>query len=121
VPKAPLQTLPFIVTHTHTNPTSFLLSVGTNRFAQGLIKPESLYEIFPIMEKWKDQPIFNQVLSGILPAALLALFFALCPLMFKAIANSGAAATSVADAEGAALQYFWVSTGGAFVVVLLCF
>ena len=34
-------------------------------------------------------------------------FFALCPVIFKGIANSGSQATSVQEAEKYALKYYW--------------
>jgi len=47
------------------------------------------------------------MLSGLVSAFLYTCFFALCPVIFKAIANSGSRATSVQEAEKYALQYYW--------------
>jgi Calcium-dependent channel, 7TM region, putative phosphate len=43
------------------------------------------------------------LLSGLLKTA----FFAVCPQIFKTLANSGSEATSSEQAEGRALRYFW--------------
>ena len=46
-------------------------------------------------------------MSGLVSALLYTLFFALCPILFKGIANSGSRATSVQEAEQYALKYYW--------------
>ena len=48
-----------------------------------------------------------EVVSGFAQSLLWTSFFALCPLFFKMVANSGSNANSVANAELRALQYFW--------------
>jgi hypothetical protein len=52
--------------------------------------------------------VANKNLAGIVQSSLYSLFFALCPLLFKAIANAGSNAPSVVTAEDAAINYFWV-------------
>lgn len=76
--------------------------------AAAFADPSKLYEIWPELEEIVNNSVlFKQILSGIVPALLFTLFFALCPVMFKSIANFGSNATSVAVAEKAALNYYW--------------
>ena len=76
--------------------------------AAAFADPSKLYEIWPELEEIVNNSVlFKQILSGIVPALLFTLFFALCPVMFKSIANFGSNATSVAVAEKAALRYYW--------------
>lgn len=76
--------------------------------AAGLASPDNLTEIFPRLGDLVDNNVFfNKILSGIVPALLFTLFFALCPIMFKGIANYGSNAVSVNNAEYYALQYYW--------------
>ena len=76
--------------------------------AAAFADPTKLYEIWPELEEIVNNSVlFKQILSGIVPALLFTLFFALCPVMFKSIANFGSNATSVAVAEKAALNYYW--------------
>ena len=76
--------------------------------AAAFADPSKLYEIWPELEEIVNNSVlFKQILSGIVPALLFTLFFALCPVMFKSIANFGSNATSVAVAEKAALSYYW--------------
>ena len=55
----------------------------------------------------KDFMPRSNVLSGIASASLFMLFFALCPIIFKAIAMFGSNATSALDAEKWALSAYW--------------
>lgn len=73
-------------------------------FAQSLVSPKNLGEI-PRFQKWGF--LSADILSGLVTALLYTLFFALCPMMFKVIANSGSHATSVQEAEKYALKYYW--------------
>jgi len=76
--------------------------------ASSLVAPEKLNEIIPgIKALADDNPIFNKLLSGIIPAGFYSLFFALCPVIFRCISNSGSNAISVNQAEYIALQYYW--------------
>jgi len=76
--------------------------------AAAFADPTKLYELWPELENIvNNRVLFKQILSGIVPALLFTLFFALCPVMFKSIANFGSNATSVAVAEKAALRYYW--------------
>jgi Calcium-dependent channel, 7TM region, putative phosphate len=77
--------------------------------ASTLVAPENLEAIMPeffhwVNEWWVD---FSAVVSGLMQSLIWTAFFASCPVIFKAIANFGSKATSVANAEFKALQYFW--------------
>jgi len=72
-----------------------------------LADPEKLYALWPQLQKLENNVLFKRFLSGFIPALLFTLFFALCPAIFKTIANSGSNARSVQEAENKALQYFW--------------
>lgn len=78
--------------------------------AQKLVEPSSLQKTFPRLYDFLENGngfISANILSGLVSALLYTLFFALCPVMFKAIANSGSRATSVQEAEKYALKYYW--------------
>lgn len=76
--------------------------------AAAFADPSRLYQLWPELEQIvEEKAIFKQILAGIVPALLFTLFFALCPVMFKAIANFGSNASSVAVAEKCALNYYW--------------
>jgi hypothetical protein len=76
--------------------------------ATSLADPTKLNEIIPKLDELRaDSVFFNELLTGIVPALLYTLFFALCPILFKAIANFGSNSTSVYFAEHHALQYYW--------------
>ena len=49
----------------------------------------------------------SETIAGFIQSSLYTLFFALCPVFFKALANFGSSSASVANAELKALQYFW--------------
>lgn len=49
----------------------------------------------------------SETVAGFLQSSLYTLFFSLCPVFFKALANFESSASSVASAELRALQYFW--------------
>lgn len=74
---------------------------------QELLSPESLQGILPNLDTWLQNDFAKYIFSGFIPALVWTGFYALCPPMFKAIANFGSNATSVADAERSALRYFW--------------
>ena len=73
--------------------------------AQQLVAPQYLPGLFEWMGRtsW----LSADIMSGLVSALLYTLFFALCPVLFKTIANSGSQATSVQEAEKYALQYYW--------------
>ena len=76
--------------------------------AQTLVSPQNLQESVPAFYDWLNSTGFSaSILSGLVSALLYTLFFALCPIMFKGIANSGSRATSVQEAERYALKYYW--------------
>ena len=77
--------------------------------ASSLVAPERLAELFPQLADRSDSGAFlaGTLVSGMLSALIWTSFFALCPVIFKAIANFGSKATSHAQAEFKALQYFW--------------
>lgn len=64
-------------------------------FATGLVDPAKWDNLFPGSREWAESSFYTQYLSGILPALLWTGFFALCPLMFKSLANFGSNALSV--------------------------
>jgi hypothetical protein len=78
--------------------------------AQKLVEPASLRKTFPrlydLLEEG-DGFVSADLISGLVGALLYTTFFALCPVMFKSIANSGSRATSVQEAEAYALKYYW--------------
>ena len=70
-----------------------------------LVSPDKLYEFFPELKAYATESSFlKTLLSGLAPAILFSLFFALCPVMFKAISNFGSNAVSVNEAEFIALK-----------------
>jgi hypothetical protein len=74
-------------------------------FAAALVAPEKLNNLFPgIKDAAENSLVLSNLLSGIMPAAFYSLFFALCPIMFKALSNFGSNAVSVNQAEYIALQ-----------------
>ena len=74
-------------------------------FFQAIVRPEKLEELFPgITQYAEENPFFNKLLIGILPALGFVLFFALCPSIFKALSNFGSNAISVNHAELIALH-----------------
>jgi hypothetical protein len=74
-------------------------------FISTLVAPEKLEQIIPgIAELAAKNQFFARLLQGIVPAILNSLFFALCPVIFKAISNFGSNAISVNQAEYIALQ-----------------
>jgi hypothetical protein len=78
-------------------------------FLQSLVSPKNINESLPALEEWLNQNKYlsAEIMSGLVTALLYTAFFALCPVMFKAIANSGSHATSVQEAEKYALKYYW--------------
>jgi hypothetical protein len=78
--------------------------------ASALVDPMKLDELFPRFTEWSESLggfEITQLVSGFITALIWSTFFALCPIMFKSIANCGSKATSVANAEFKALQYYW--------------
>ena len=79
--------------------------------AQKLVEPASLQKTFPalynLLEQNENGFLSANILSGLVGALLYTTFFALCPVLFKSIANSGSRATSVQEAEAYALKYYW--------------
>jgi len=60
------------------------------------------------LEEFVEQKtFFRKIAAGIVQALLFILLFALCPVIFKAIANFGSNAVSVNQAEYRALKYYW--------------
>ena len=77
-------------------------------FAASLVDPSKLDELIPGYEAWVNQNVWSEnIFSGILPALIWTIFFALCPTLFKTIANFGSNAHSVYKAEFKAMQYYW--------------
>lgn len=74
---------------------------------QQLLSPEYLTIILPDLDVWLKNNFLKYIFSGFIPALVWTAFYAVCPPMFKAIANFGSNATSEAFAEGSAMRYFW--------------
>jgi len=74
---------------------------------QEWLSPEILQGILPNLDNWLQNEFAKYIFSGFIPALVWTGFYAVCPPMFKAIANFGSNATSAACAEGSALRYFW--------------
>jgi hypothetical protein len=78
--------------------------------ASQLVGYAQLDSIFPQVTVWTQSAFgfsITHLLSGLVSAFIFTTFFALCPSMFKSIANFGSGAVSVAQAEFSALQYYW--------------
>ena len=75
--------------------------------AQQLLSPETLGRVITDLDVWLRNSFLKYVFTGLIPALVWTAFFAICPPMFKSIANFGSNATSSPDAEGSALKYFW--------------
>ncbi len=76
--------------------------------AQSLVAPQTLQKTLPGLQQWLNHlNLSAEIMSGLVSALLYTSFFALCPVMFKAIANFGSQATSVQEAEKFAMQYYW--------------
>jgi len=54
-------------------------------FATSLVSPESLNRLIPVLYDWLLDKGIN--VSGLLTAAILSLFFAFCPIIFKVRRN----------------------------------
>ena len=80
-----------------------------NRAAKKVVEPSSLQKTMPGLYNWFQQTKYlsADIMSGLVSALLYTTFFALCPVIFKMIANSGSQSTSVQEAEKYALQYYW--------------
>lgn len=78
-------------------------------YAQSLVAPQSLKQMLPSFHAWLSNSKFlsAEIMQGLVSALLYTSFFALCPVIFKSIANSGSRATSVHEAEKYALKYYW--------------
>jgi hypothetical protein len=74
---------------------------------QQLLSPDQLGTILPDLDVWPENSLLKYIFSGSIPAMVWTLFYAVCPPMFKAIANFGSNTTSAAFAEGSAMRYFW--------------
>ncbi|KAG7368157.1 protein of unknown function DUF221-domain containing protein [Nitzschia inconspicua] len=75
--------------------------------AQQLLSPETLGRVIEDLDIWLKNNFLKYVFTGLIPALVWTAFFAICPPMFKMIANFGSNATSSALAEESALRYFW--------------
>ena len=77
-------------------------------FTAQLATIEKLTDIWPDLKAFVEKyPRSRRILTGLVPALLFTVFFALCPVIFRAIANSGSNAVSVNRAEYCALKYYW--------------
>lgn len=73
------------------------------------MEPANLRTTLPGLYDFFNETAFLSVdlVSGLISGLLYTTFFALCPVMFKMIANAGSQATSVQEAEKYALHYYW--------------
>jgi len=76
-------------------------------FAASYMHPDKLSNIPTFSKLFAISPFLKNTLSGLVQGSLYTLFFSLCPIMFRAIANFGSNATSVSSAELYAMQYYW--------------
>jgi hypothetical protein len=74
---------------------------------QRVLSPQSLGKVFEDLDVWLQNSFLKYIFTGLIPALVWTAFFAICPPMFKMIANFGSNATSSALAEESALKYFW--------------
>lgn len=74
-----------------------------------MVEPSNLKTTLPgVYEFFNDTKFLSaDLISGLVSGLLYTTFFALCPVMFKMIANAGSQATSVQEAEKYALSYYW--------------
>mmetsp|Transcript_24476 Transcript_24476/g.59936 ORF Transcript_24476/g.59936 Transcript_24476/m.59936 type:complete len:1293 (+) Transcript_24476:346-4224(+) len=77
--------------------------------AANRLDPDTIAYLFPKHDKIKSTTGVSlpDLLSGLTTSIIWSLFFMLCPQVFKLIAYSGSNATSLAQAERCAHQYFW--------------
>jgi hypothetical protein len=75
--------------------------------AQQLLSPQTLGRVIEDLDVWLENSFLKYIFTGLIPALVWTAFFAICPPMFKAIANFGSNATSSSQAEGSAMNYFW--------------
>jgi hypothetical protein len=75
-------------------------SINLLSAANTLFTPQSLSNAFPSLQD-------NERISGFLSGLLKSCFFAICPQIFKFLANFSSEAVSVEQAEDRALRYFW--------------
>ena len=79
-------------------------------YAASQVDPETIAYYFPEHTKKINKLLginIPTVVSGLASALIWSLFFMLIPQVFKLIAYFGSQATSLAQAERRALQYFW--------------
>lgn len=76
-------------------------------FLAGFANSENLNAVFPGLQDLKDTYLTAELLSSLIVALLYAGFLAICPVLFKTIANFGSNANSTVEAEFSALKYFW--------------
>ncbi|CAB9500392.1 DUF221 domain-containing protein [Seminavis robusta] len=70
-----------------------------------LANDEHLTALFPGLSE--SSFLNSALLSSLFAALIWAAFFAVCPVIFKTIANVGSNANSTVEAEFSALKYFW--------------
>lgn len=75
-------------------------------FVQSLLDPAAS-PITGYSEFVDSLGFYGKLIVGLLPGLCFTLFYSLCPVMFKTIANFGSNATSQFAAEYAAMKYFW--------------
>jgi hypothetical protein len=74
------------------------------------VSNSQLESFFPQLAVWSESNwgfSITHLLSGFISACIYTSFFAVCPVLFKTIANFGSNAVSVDQAEFFAMQYFW--------------
>jgi len=77
--------------------------------AANRLDPDTIAYLFPTHDKIKSTTGVSlpDLLSGLTTSIIWSLFFMLCPQVFKLVAYFGSNATSLAQAERSAHQYFW--------------
>lgn len=65
-------------------------------FAVSLANPSEYDEVFPFIKEFQlKHAEYYDLISGLIPALIWTVFFSICPIMFKMIANFGSNASSV--------------------------
>jgi len=65
-------------------------------FAVSLANPSEYDEVFPFIKEFQlKHAKYYDLISGLIPALIWTVFFSICPIMFKMIANFGSNASSV--------------------------
>jgi hypothetical protein len=72
--------------------------------ATSLLDPKSIDNIFPGYMSSLEKTWFKEIYSGLASGLIFSIFFSLCPVIFKFLANFGSNATSQFHAEYTAMK-----------------